>query len=406
MKHVIIGSGAAGIAAARTIRATAPFDEVIVISSDKNIHSRCLLQHYISGDRTSEGLSFIDHDFFSRENIEWLKNQSIQQIDTTNKFVHLAMMTIPYDRLLIATGAQNMDFPLFKNKKYPNVFTLRHFSDAEAIRQHAQGAKHVVILGAGLIGMDVADALLKIGIKPTIIDLSSSILSANLDEYAAAVYQKKFEDAGCMFYLNESVTDFTTDAQEHINTLTLSAQTRLQCDMVVVAIGTTPSVDVLKDSGIAHNPYIHIDAYLKTNIIDVYAAGDVTGLSGTWPSAIKQGEVAARNMCGVPTPYTITFALKNTINYFGIPTLALGAIKECENVNVFVYKHQLQYEKVVIMNGVIVGVIVQGDISHSGFWQHLIENKIDVSALNLPALSVSFADFYSTKPNGEYQWML
>ena len=115
----------------------------------------------------------------------------------------------------------------------------------------------------------------------------------------------------------------------------------------------------------------------------MYAAGDVTGLSGIWPNAQKQGETAALNMCGASVAYTDRFAAKNTINFFGLPSMCVGDIVPKENDVVIAREDSKNYKRILIRNGQVAGVLLQGDISHGGIWQYLIKNQISVSGIDV-----------------------
>jgi len=408
MKHVIIGAGAAGVSAAKTIRNLKPFDEIVIISGDDAVYSRCMLHYYISGERSESGISFIEDSFFTINNIRWLMCKTVTGVDTTKKAVYFTDGVETFDNLLIATGADSVDLPLLRttDNNNSNVFGLRHLSDAKAIKEHAKNAENIVIIGAGLTGMDAAYSLIELGKKPVVIDMFNSILSLNLDAYTAKVYKKKFERAGCVFRLGKKVTGVDRSANGHVVSLTLDSGEKQPCDMVIVAIGARPAVKFLADSGIAHNNGVVVSKSLATNIEGIYAAGDVTGLSGIWPNAVKQGEVAAKNMCGVPTVYADAFAIKNTMNYFGLLTLSLGLTEPGEGDTFDIRNSKNKYEKIILRNGIVAGVILQGDIAHSGFWQFLIKNKVDISQIKRPVFNLSFADFYGIRENGEYEWVV
>jgi NAD(P)H-nitrite reductase large subunit len=176
--------------------------------------------------------------------------------------------------------------------------------------------------------------------------------------------------------------------------------------MAIVAVGVRPAVNFLDGSGIAHANGVTVNDYLATTVPGIYAAGDVTGLSGIWPNAMKQGEVAAKNMCGVPTVYDDVFAQKNTVNYFGLVSLAIGEAEPLEGDKQEIRESINSYEKVIVRDGVVVGVILQGNIGGSGFWQYLIKHRIDVSKIKASVFDLSFADFYGVKDNGEYKWVV
>jgi len=402
VKHVIIGAGASGISAARTIRNINDTDEIVIISTDGSVYSRCMLHQFISGQRDVKSISFIEDGFFEKHNIRWMNNTTVSSVDGEKKLVHFENGTESYDNLLVATGSESILLPFAKNAK--NAFGLRHLSDAQAIKDCAETARNIIIIGAGLVGLDVAYALAEMGKAPTIVDSSDHVLAFNLDKHASDVYKAKFEEAGCKFELGCTIEGADINAKGEIESLTASGNKELLCDMLIVAVGSRPAAEFLADSGVNIYDGIMVNKQLATNMEGIYAAGDVIGLSGVWPVAVEQGEVAAKNMCGIPTKYDNIFAAKNTVNFFGIPSVSLGKLVAGVYDITKVRQTVNTYEKVIISDGVVIGVILQGDISHSGFWQFLIKNQVNISEVNKDIFDISFADFYSVQEDGEYEW--
>lgn len=404
MKHVIIGSGAAGITAAKVLREQNKDAEIVILSADEAVYSRCMLHHFISGERQIAELSFIPDGFFEQHNIRFCPNVTATGVDTANQSVLFDGGSEAYDRLLIATGSESFFPPIDGLTGTKQVYGLRDLSDAQAVREQGKQAQHIVIIGAGLVGLDAAYGLVKMGKAPTVVDFADTILSANLDEHAAATYQAKFEEAGCGFRLGRKVNSVASDKAGNVSGVTLDNGDTLPCDLLIVAAGVRPIIGFLQDSGIACGRGVMVNDHLATNVPGVYAAGDATGLSESWPSAILQGEVAAMNMLGIPTTQEDTFTLKNTVHFFGIPSLSVGRfiagpgdVEDCR-------EDRNRYQKVITQDGVPVGVILQGDISRSGFWQYLIKNEIDVTDIPKSIWNVSFADSYGLDDNGEYHW--
>ena len=180
-----------------------------------------------------------------------------------------------------------------------------------------------MIVGSGLVGMDAAYALMERGIKPAVVEMADRILPLQLDGDAAAEYQQRFEAHGCRFFLSAKAADTRRDGAGRITAVVLDDGTELECDFVIVAAGVRPEVRFLQNCGVQVDRSIQVDEYLRTTVPDVYAAGDVCGLSGIWPNAMKQGITAARNMCGLSEGYEDTYAMKNTMNFFGLPALCL-----------------------------------------------------------------------------------
>ncbi|MDR0490810.1 MAG: FAD-dependent oxidoreductase [Oscillospiraceae bacterium] len=407
MTHVIIGSGAAGMAAAGTIREIDPAAQITIISGDDAIYSRCLLHHYISGDRAGDKMSFVQDGFFDKYGVGWITGQTVTAIDTENKYVAYGDARVNYDRLLIATGSNSSIPPVGALREAQNVYGLRHLSDAAAIRAKAGESKRAAVIGAGLVGLDAAYSLIHAGQKVHVVELEDRILALNLDSYAAEQYQKRFEDAGCLFTLGQKAVD-TVCTDGAVTALVLENGESIGCDMVIVAAGVRPAVGFLEGSGVRVDRFVVVDGHMKTSARDVYAAGDVTGLSGIWPNAVVQGTIAARNMCGGEEVYSDTFAAKNTVNFFGLATLSVGKTEPDENDSVEILEDRNVYKKAVITGDTVSGVILQGDISNSGHWQHIVKNKIPINAARRKAdrsvFKTTFADYYGIDTDGSYIW--
>lgn len=405
MKYVIIGIGAAGMTAARTLRELAPQDEIVMLSVDEKPHSRCMLHKYLSHERDADGLNFVPDDFFTENNIWQIPGQRVTKLDTRAKKVYYGTegYACDYDKLLIATGAESFIPPVGDLRTAPNVFGLRHLSDAKAIDEKARTAKKVVIIGSGLVGLDAAYGLLEQKKEITVVEMAERILPIQLDEKGAAEYQKRFEKAGCRFCLGRKGADTVTNEKGEITHVVLDNGEKLECDMVIVAAGVRSAVAGFEDSGLVIDRGIKVNDYMQTSEQDVYAAGDVTGLSGIWPNAQKQGRIAAQNMVlGNKFMYVDRFAAKNTINFFGLVSLCVGALNPEEGDQVIARESRDQYERAIFRDHRLVGFLQQGDISHDGIYQYLIKNGIDLAGREEEIFSLSFADFYDVKENGEY----
>ena len=405
MEYVILGAGAAGMKAAATIRKADKDGSITVVSTDTYVHSRCMLHKYLSGERDEKQLNFVEEDFFEKNRIRWIAGKTAGKLDTNEKTVTLDDGEIlNYDKLLIATGAESFLPPVGNLREAENVFGLRHLRDAQAIRKMAEKAENIVIIGSGLVGLDAAYGLMETGKKVSIVEMAEQILPVQLDKTGAAEYQKRFEAAGAVFYLGRKGADTRMDENKKITELILDNGEALPCDMILVAAGVRSAVAGMDGEGIVVDRGIQVNGYLQTGAPDVYAAGDVTGLSGIWPNAQKQGETAALNMCGAQVLYEDRYALKNTINFFGLVSMCVGEILSKEGDVVIAREDSHNYKRVILREGKVAGVILQGDISHAGIWQYLIKNQISITGIEKDIFDLNFGDFYGIKDNGEYQW--
>ena len=411
MKHLIIGAGAAAISALRIILKEKPDDSVVIISEDKEVYSRCMLHKFISGERDAKSIDFINDEILSRANVEWIKGKTITHLDTATKTVYSDTEKIASgDTVLIATGSSSIIPPVGELKKAKNVFGLRHLCDARSIAEEAKKAKKIAVIGAGLVGLDAVYGILESkdgsGKEITVIEMAPSPLAANLDAHAAEAYQRLFEKKGVKFHLGHKIVN-TKCGNGSISALKLDSGEIIDCDMVIAAAGVRPATAFLEGSiQLTEKKAVKVDDYLATNIAGIFAAGDVAGLSGIWPNAQKQGEMAAYNMTGTKWAYDDRFALKNTVNFFNLLSLSLGTFNPQQGDQTLIKEDRNNYRKLILRDGVPVGLILQGEIGGSGFWQHLIKNKIRVDNLGKSPWKVTFADFYGIEANGEYKWVV
>ena len=407
--YVIVGTGAAGMAAAERIRLYKKDVNLIMMSIDEHSHSRCMLHKFLGGERTAEELSFVEPDFFEKNEIYWGKGQKALGLDTAKKQIRMENGYQPYDRLLIATGSVFGIPPINHFRTASNVYGFRDLSDAQKIDEAVKkkNAKHVFIVGSGLVGLDVATGLMERGVKVTIAEMAPRVMPLQTDDTAAKAYQERFEAHGARFLLGIGASDSIVNDQNEITAVVLSNGETVECDFVICAAGVRPNMEWLKDSGLAMERGITVDSHMRTSAPDVYAAGDVTGLSGVWPNAMDMGRVAASNMCGADVEYTDRYCMKNTSNFFGLQMLTIGDINaQVEGADIYVKESRDCYKKAVVKDGVLKSILIQGDISHTGHWQYLIKNGINLNDIinKKPVFDVTYGDFYGMDDMGEYQY--
>ena len=407
MRYVVVGAGAAGISAARTLRQLDREGDIVLVSKDDKVHSRCMLHKYLGGQRTAGEIDFTPPDFFESLGIDWIAGKAMTRLHCEEERIELDDGTlIPYDRLLICSGAYYLVPPVPGLREAGNVYGFRDLSDAEAIKNAAGPGMKAVIIGSGLVGMDAAYALLEKGISPVIVEMADRILPLQLDGLAAAEYQKLFETHGCRFRLSAKASGTRLNADGNARALILDTGEDLECDFIIAAAGVRPEIRFLENSRVGTGRAITVNQYMETTVPHVYGAGDVCGLSGIWPNAMKQGVAAAKNMCGIPTVYDDTYAMKNTMNFFGLPALCIGDINcRGDGTQVITEEDRRNYRKALVEDGILKSILLLGDISGSGIYQYLIKNQIKLPVTGRDIFRLSFADFYGfDKADGGYAW--
>ena len=404
MKYVVIGSSAAGINAVRELRKTDPAGEIVLVSKDKNVYSRCILHQYLCGERTLERLNFAEPDFDRLYRVNWMRGREAVGLDREQKTLLLdGGEKLPYDKLLIATGSHTFIPPIKGLDGAVNYIGFRNIDDIEVLKEVPKTCKNIVVLGSGLIGIDCATGYLHMGVKVTLVDFAGWLLNKQLDERAAKTYIDAFRENGVEQYYGVGVNEVRVGEDHRIYEIELSDGTVLPCDYFVVTAGVRSNVEFLKDSGLELSRFgLVYDETGRTSDPDIYGAGDVSGTSPIWPVAVKEGMIAAANMAGYNEKMTDFFASKSTMRFLEISTMSLGNVNPDpadETIKVETYEKGDVYKKIVHQDGKIIGALLQGDLAYGGVLQQMIARKIDVRKVKKPLFDIDYSDFFHIRDN-------
>jgi NAD(P)H-nitrite reductase large subunit len=406
MRYVVVGSSAAGINAVRELRRYDKDGEIVLVSKDVNIYSRCILHQYLCGERTLERLNFAEKDFDTVYNVTWMKGREAVGLRPKDHVLVLdGGEELSYDKLLIATGSHTFIPPIKGLSEADNYIGFRNIDDIEVLKKVAETAENIVVLGSGLIGIDCATGFLEMGVKVTLVDFAGWLLNKQLDERAARSYIVAFKARGVNQYYGVGVSEVRVK-DGSIYEIVLSDGTVLPCDFFVVTAGVRSNVEFLADSGLELSRFgLVYDESGRTSDPDVYGAGDVSGLGLIWPVAVKEGMVAAANMAGKNERMTDFFASKSTMSFLGINTMSLGTVTpEDDSYRVDIYDKDGVYKKIVSKDGVIVGALLQGDLAYGGVLQQMIARKLDVRRVRKPLFEIDYSDFFHEKEDYEFAY--
>ncbi|MBU3215815.1 FAD-dependent oxidoreductase [Clostridium estertheticum] len=407
MRYVVIGASASGISGARTLRMLDDKAEIVLVSKDENVYSRCILHHYISGHRNIKELDFTEKDFFEKNNIKWIKGVKVTALNDGEKNLSLSNGDIlKYDKLLISSGASAFIPPIENLRQASNVVGLRNLEDAIIIKRQASKVKNVVVLGAGLVGIDALSGLIDRGVNISLIEMSKKILPLQLDKYTSKVYEDKFKENGVNLKLDVKAEKLIIDENKNPKALLLNTGEEVPCELVIVATGVRSNVGFLENSGVETDRFgLIINEKGETNIEGVYGGGDVTGRNPIWPTAVKEGIIAANNMFGNEMIMTDFFGSKNTMNFVGIATMSLGMIEPTDGTYIEEVKIDgSNYKKIIHKDGKIYGSIIQGDLSYAGILTQLIREKIDISKVKKPLFEIDYSEFFNEEKNFEFSY--
>lgn len=399
MKYVIIGGSAAGIAAAEKIRENDTKSSVTLVSDEQlALYSRCLLTYLIAGAIDEAKLLFKSKDFFKENDIKAILGKKATSIDIKGKSVATeGGSKIPYDKLLIATGAspKMVDVPGVDKK---GVFTIRKIDDARGIIKLIEKVKNIVVLGGGLIGLRDAYALNLKGKKITVIVKSPQVLSQMVDKDAADIIASRLEKNGIKIMTGVAASEIF--GKENVEGILLDNGEKISCELVVIGKGVKPNAELAVSCGLKVKEGITVDEYLKTSDENIFAAGDVAEtydlarderrINGLWPSAVEQGEIAGLNMAGKKRIYEGSLSM-NSVDFFGLASISMGVTKPKETgFEVLTSAGEDAYRKIVLKENRIVGAVFVGDVNPAGVINMLIRRKIDISSVKDTLLDSAF----------------
>lgn len=400
-QFIIIGNSAAGIAAVEAIRIKDKDSKIILISDEEYLsYCRCLISYYLAGETPLEKIFYRTEDFYRDYNIQLLVNKRVERVDPKkNRIVCEDKVRFSYDSLLIATGA-SPKFPQIPGIKKSNVFGFRTLNDAKEIREVTQVAKTACVLGGGLIGLKAAYALKKRDLEVKVIVKSKQVLSQILDFQAAQIVKDTLERNGMEILFGFDVIEIIGNGD--VKAVKLDIGKVIASSLVIVAKGVKPNIEIVRDTDIKINEGIITDEYLRTNIPNIYAAGDVCQsfdltlnlytVNALWPVAVEQGRIAGLNMVGENIRYDGSLGM-NSIEFFGLPIVSLG-ISRIEKENEYQEMKFLDkniYKKLILRGNHLFGAVLVGDIRNSGIFLRLIREKIDISEIKDKLLQETFS---------------
>jgi len=390
MRSIIIGNSIAGIAGAEAFRSVDGESELILISREPyRAYSRPLITYFLAGKVDEPKMFLRKPDFYDRLKVQTILGREVTRVNAGARSILLDNgEQLTFDRLLIATGGVPF-VPKIDNLAGKTYHTFTTWDDAKRVKELIPSVRQAVVLGGGLIGIKVAEALNLLHVKTTVVELADRILSPALDTRASAMMRAAMENAGIDVMTQETVASVDGHGDQ-IQRVNLRSGKSLPCDLLAVAIGVVPNTALAAGSGIATNRGIVIDDHMRTSADGIYAAGDVAEgydtLLGSarvipiWPSAYHQGRTAGLNMAGVDSIFPGQFAMNSVeINGTCVISVGLSTVEQGDYEILAAHDPQKnEYRKIVIKDDLIVGAIFVNAIDRAGIVTGLIKDRINV----------------------------
>ncbi len=403
-RYLIIGNSAGGIGAAEAIRQVDRGGAITIISDEPYpAYSRPLISEYLAKGLPVERMLFRPADFYERNNIRTFLGKKVERLDIDKHTIGLGSgEKIGWEKLLLAIGGSPI-IPEIEGIGLKGIFTFNKLDDARAIDDflsHYGRKIKAVVLGGGLIGVSVTEALVKRGVEVTIVEMKERILNTILDEEASALEEEGLKRAGVEIITGHTIGKVSSYLPGEATGVTLDDSQPIPCELVIVAIGVRPRTELVSGTRIKVNRGIVVDRYMATSAADVYACGDAAEaydfvygenrLTPIWPNAYIGGRTAGFNMAGVPTEYPGGTAM-NSLKYFGLDAVSAGMVKPPDDgYEVLSEKYDTAYRKVILKEGLVVGMVFVGNIEKSGIVFGLMKDKVNVDGFKRELLAHDF----------------
>lgn len=382
-KYVIIGNSTAAIGCVEGIRSVDADGEIVLVSSEKHhTYSRPLISYLLEGKTDEERMKYRPDSFYADNRVTAKLGVAVTKIDADEKAVTLYDgETIPYEKLLVATGSTPFIPPMQGLETVEKAFTFMSINDAKALEGALTPESRVLIIGAGLIGLKCAEGIAERVQSITVVDMADRVLPSILDETGSDIVRAHLEKHGMTFYLNDTVASFDG------NHAALKSGAELDFDVLVIAVGVRPATSLVKEAGGEVHRGIVADNTGRTTLPDVFAAGDcaesfdisagMNRVLALLPNAYMQGHTAGVNMAGGTASFENAIPM-NAIGFMGLHIITAGTYdgetytaKDGENYKILFYKDDL-----------LKGYILIGNVARAGIYTALIRSRTPLSSID------------------------
>ncbi|QZA88640.1 FAD-dependent oxidoreductase [Salinarchaeum sp. IM2453] len=386
--YVIIGDGIAGSTAAETLRERQPDADITIVTDEgEALYNRILIKEHAKGKLPEVPISIHEEDWYEERDINLEINTLVVDVDVDEHVVRTHDgETLEYDKLLIASGGTPTNLPV-ENADADGIHHFWTFEDAREIKQHAEESEEAVVVGAGLIGVDLAGVCGAQGLDSKYLMRGKCWWRYALSQEGAEIVHEGLRDIGVEPVFESGVDHFEVDEGGHVTAAVDPNGERFDCDMVGVGIGLDYNTEFMQGTGLETDNGIVVDEYMQTNLEDVYAAGDVTTFydtitgtyekNGSWDSAKEQGKIVGINMAEDDQAEEFRMVSTYSVTHFDFPFLSIGHPTEGEEYLEEFYDDQV-WRRLALKDGKIIGAVLIGDLAPQNAIKTLIDEEVDI----------------------------
>lgn len=365
--------------------------EITIFGSEPHVnYNRILLSTVLQGNNSFEDIAINERNWYTKHNIQLFTGETVVKIDKeTQKIKTDKRREVYYDKLIIATGSVPFILPVTGVDK-EGVIAFRTIEDCQKMIENSRKYKKAVVIGGGLLGLEAARGLLNLGMEVNVVHIAEHLMERQLDSTASILLQKELENQGMHFLLQKETQEII--GNERVERVRFKDGTELEADLVVMAAGVRPNIQLAKESGIDINRAIIVNDYLETSVANIYAVGECAEHQGIVYGLVKplyeQGEVLAKHICEMKCQGYQGSVLSTQLKVSGVELFSVGDFLGDETTKSITTFDELDgiYKKVVFQGRKIIGAVLYGDTKASTRLLDMILKRQEVSSEEKGAL--------------------
>jgi nitrite reductase (NADH) large subunit len=382
---VVVGNGMVSLRFLERLCEHAPgrFDVTVIGQETSPAYNRVLLSALLAGDVDENGCRLREAAWYQTQRIHLRTGAAASAIDRSARTVTVGRDAIPYDRLVLATGSIPIMLPR-PGMDLPGVMAFRELTDVGRMKALKGSGARAVVIGGGLLGLEAAYGLARLGLPVTLLHVMDKLMERQLDRRAAGLVKKAMAKRGIQVVLRADTAEIVGDGK--VEGVRLAGDAVLPADLVVVAVGVRPRVDLAREADLAVGRGIQVDDTLATSDPAIFAIGECAEHRGLVYGLVEPGyemaDVLARRLSGEERLYpgsTVATSLKVS----GLPVFSAGEIADDAGGEPIVLSDPLRgiYRKLVLKEGRLAGALLIGDVGEGTWYRELIESRASVAAI-------------------------
>ncbi|MCJ2036518.1 NAD(P)/FAD-dependent oxidoreductase [Methylobacterium sp. J-068] len=381
---VVIGNGMASLRFLERLTERAPglYDVTVVGAEPQAAYNRVLLSSLLGGEVDEAGCAFRGLDWYESHGIRLITGAPVTQVDRENGLVIVGEThVLPFDKLVLAVGSLPIRLPK-PGMDLPGVLTFRDLADVAAIRRAAVEHARAIVIGGGLLGLEAAVGLARLGVDTTLLHVMDRLMERQLDHAAAGLVKRAMEARGVTVRLKADTA--AIEGEGRVERLVLSDGTVLPADLVVLSVGVRPNVALAQNAGLETARGIKVDDRMQSSDARIFALGECAEhrgmVYGLVEPAYEQAETLSRHLVGEAAAYLGT-ALSTSLKVSGLPVFSAGEIEAPEGAETVLMSDPGLglYRKLIVAEDRLLGAVFVGDIAEQGWCKDLIRTGASIA---------------------------